>query len=671
MLSFLILALSILVSCKGEDAVNPSSVETEISSDISGNMPSADGSAEGSGASGVLPQSSAGGVSKAVSSTASNRPEPSGILTFKASELVTNGASLDTASLIQRLFTEAGYKKGIAIAKGQAVSKVNVILDKKTYMLDSTVKIEGHADIGIDGNGSTFMVTTGYDGAPAISMSNCTNVSFENMSIDYDPLPYTQARVINVSGNTLKIKIDAGYPKEFLTSNKTVPFCAAFLNANGLVENTAEQYSLVVNSVQGDVAEILLTGALGNMGPVHNNWQIAIWTRMRAAISMSYNKDIRFEKFNLYASTGIGFADVQNDNVQYINVNITPGPKPKGATEERILSINQDGIHMESSKRGATIKNCLIEKTGDDGINNHASLGKIISIEGNKIYVAYEKSGTFGDGTVEAYNPESYESRGIAKVTAFKTETRNDLASKCKSLWSATFVTPESYNSFYVLTLDKIGGYQVSDFIYSRERCGAGLKIINSTFRNKKSKGIVAGGRDITIENCTFTNISINAISLGTGLEWGEGPFPENVVIRNCKTENVAVANNWYDETGKGSTAGNGFGAVSVAFLHTGNMKTTQLCKNITIEGCTFTESKTAAISIMNTSNVTIKGITVKNSLTGNFGKLGKNFNIDLKAPVILIASKNVTVETKGIALGGKATQYIVTDTNCSGITAK
>jgi hypothetical protein len=53
------------------------------------------------------------------------------------------------------------------------------------------------------------------------------------------------------------------------------------------------------------------------------------------------------------------------------NVSIVPGPKPAGATTDRLVSTNSDGTHFITVERGPTIQDCTFANTSDDAVNVH------------------------------------------------------------------------------------------------------------------------------------------------------------------------------------------------------------------------------------------------------------------------------------------------------------
>ena len=63
----------------------------------------------------------------------------------------------------------------------------------------------------IDGNGARLVMT---DLKHAVRLSDCRNVTVKNLTVDYDPLPFTQGVITSVSPDSrvVEFTIDKGYP---------------------------------------------------------------------------------------------------------------------------------------------------------------------------------------------------------------------------------------------------------------------------------------------------------------------------------------------------------------------------------------------------------------------------------------------------------------------------
>ena len=103
-------------------------------------------------------------------------------------------------NMLSAALSDAVVKSAMSVTMGQPKT-FRLLLEKNhTYKVGSTLNMTGAQNVEIDGNGSTIYWT---QPVTAFYLSECRGVKFSNLSIDYDPLPYTQGVVESVSGNSV------------------------------------------------------------------------------------------------------------------------------------------------------------------------------------------------------------------------------------------------------------------------------------------------------------------------------------------------------------------------------------------------------------------------------------------------------------------------------------
>ena len=96
-------------------------------------------------------------------------------------------------------------------------------IPKGTYTLDvrsnGPYKFHNLTDIHINGNGSTVICNNQEQ---AFSFYNCVRVELRDLTIDYDPLCFTQGEITAVAedGSWFDVRIDEGYPVTGLAANR-------------------------------------------------------------------------------------------------------------------------------------------------------------------------------------------------------------------------------------------------------------------------------------------------------------------------------------------------------------------------------------------------------------------------------------------------------------------
>ena len=84
-------------------------------------------------------------------------------------------------------------------------------LEKKIYRTDRRTTITGLKDVTIDGNGATLLMSRKDH---IFKIEDCTNFTIRNLTLDFDPMIFTQVKITRVSadGRTIEFEVEKGYP---------------------------------------------------------------------------------------------------------------------------------------------------------------------------------------------------------------------------------------------------------------------------------------------------------------------------------------------------------------------------------------------------------------------------------------------------------------------------
>ena len=84
-------------------------------------------------------------------------------------------------------------------------------LEKKVYRADRRTTITGLKDVTIDGNGATLLMSRKDH---IFKIEDCTGFTLRNLTLDYDPMIFTQVRITRISadGGTIEFEVEKGYP---------------------------------------------------------------------------------------------------------------------------------------------------------------------------------------------------------------------------------------------------------------------------------------------------------------------------------------------------------------------------------------------------------------------------------------------------------------------------
>jgi len=99
-----------------------------------------------------------------------------------------------------------------------------------------------------------------------------------------------------------------------------------------------------------------------------------------------------FYGLKLLASPGMGILENGGAGGMVLqNVSIVPGPRPAGATTDRLVSTNSDGTHFITVERGPTIQDCTFANTSDDAVNVHGFYYYVVQKTAPRRYVVNPK----------------------------------------------------------------------------------------------------------------------------------------------------------------------------------------------------------------------------------------------------------------------------------------
>ncbi|MBE6904381.1 MAG: hypothetical protein E7480_07215, partial [Ruminococcaceae bacterium] len=574
----------------------------------------------------------------------------------------------DTAVLTQALSTLTTRSNEAIAARENKKFVLN--LKDKTYRLSSTLNFTG-SNIEIDGNGAELVFTQTVVG---MNLYNGSNLTVRNLTMDYDPLVFTQGVVTGINGERVTVKIDEGYRSDasFL-NNKEGNDGNIWSNIHNsetgaVLEDTPHSYAFV-DAVEKGNGVIELTKVFGeeNGGrKLSVDDHISLFHRGPGTIIVTNCDTTSFIDVSVYSSPGFALNESSGEGNMYLkNFSIVPGPKPEGATAERLRSANGDGTHFGNVRKGPTFDNCRITHCGDDCINIQGFFFHVLRVNGNELIVSPKWDTPLKVGeTIEGYKDEGYVSTGTAKVVAF--EAQRDAA------WTPEILAAyENYDKalgddtlVYIITLDKEIGVEVGDHITSLDRIGAGAVIKNSYFGLNRARGVVVKGQNIVIENNTFESTTHPAIVAHADILWCESGFPTNVIIRNNTINASAISSNIILD-GRVDQ----IGAILINVAPPNNVTGFYQCmqnKNILIENNTITNSRAFGIAAMNCDGITIRNNTIENPFCNGIGTVGQLYGITPSSAIFVGMSKNVTV-TDNTVTGNKISKAVDIHSTCTG----
>lgn len=554
----------------------------------------------------------------------------------------------------------------VMMANADSSKKYVLKLEKKTYKLDGTLLINGGNNITIEGNGASLVWT---ELIRALLLRDCTNVTLQNFSMDYDPLPFTQGVVTSVRGTSVTVAIDKGYRTDI---TNVLPKGNGYMtihdrSTGAPVEGAANfYYPKNARHTGGQNITFTLDWQDENAKKLAQGDVVCLFNRGEMTLEMSNCSQTTFNSVNMYSSPGFLFNEGYGEGGTVLkNCQIVPGAKPAGATQNRLRSSNADAAHFGNVKKGPTFDGCRVTHSGDDGLNVQGFFFHVVKVSGKTIWVTpkWDTGASVGE-TIEAYEKTSYAAFGTAKITGFERQHDSSLKEAIKNAYVGVAEGYQSEDLVYKITLDKALSFKVGDHITSLDRIGSGTTVKNSTFGYNTGRCIVVKGHDVVIENNTLAYSCNSAIYALADLNWCESGFPQNVrisgnKIENCNTSGVHL------NSGRGDA-----GAIRLDILPTSNVSgfmNNYNNKNITVENNTITASRVYGIFATNCDGIRITGNTIDRPFVNGIAKVGQSYGLSPVGGLFVGMSKNITVTGNTVIGGGKISQAVEIYNNCTG----
>lgn len=334
----------------------------------------------------------------------------------------------------------------------------------------------------------------------ALNFDHCTHFTLQGLTVDYDPLPFTQGTVIKAAEDkgSIEIRLHDGYPAKPWSRvdimdpttrfrKKGMPFLWG-----SKAEMTGER---TVRVSYPKIAETAKVGDLITLSTGQDSDGIP------HGVSIGHGDQVTLRNVSVFSAPGMGILECDGEgNAKYLGCKVVPGPKPQGATEERLLSSSWDAMQSKTIRRGPVVDKCEIRDAGDDSWSVQSSDFMVVKREGREIVIASRDDymdGVFvGDKLLASLGgPE-------AVITARKRIDRSaaglspEVVTKLDAAqqWSTWKVSKWCL----ALTLDRDAPFEVGTSIFSPDRMGNGFAFTNNKVHSSgrvliKAAGLVEG----------------------------------------------------------------------------------------------------------------------------------------------------------------------------------
>ena len=392
----------------------------------------------------------------------------------------------------------------------------------------------------------------------ALSIGNCTGVTVRGLTIDYDPLPFTQGRITALAPDKRihDIELFAGYP----AADTALTFKYEMFRPDTRTYRCGE-YS--IKSLEKlDPKHLRITRPDGKPeDPERVGDIIAIGSEYAPhgsiphTVEVAASKGVRLEGITVYASNCFAFVEFNCDGTTYCRCKVDRRPPATDLVpraDPRIRSLNADAFHSICAAKGPAYIECAARFMGDDCINICGSYHLVTAAQGRAIRVlSQQRDGTINIATGDRVELLSYSGMRLpdAQVVSLEPDTEVTDAERqfiAQQGMDAGIKEYLAHAKTFRITLDRDVDLPMGSAICSTSRTGNGFVVRGCNFGFNRSRGILVKGSDGVIEGNTMTGNVMAAIMVAPEWWWLESGSSNNVriinnTIRDCGDVAIAV----------------------------------------------------------------------------------------------------------------------------------
>lgn len=452
-----------------------------------------------------------------------------------------------------------------------------LVFPSGTYRINSAQHIaltfNDCSDLEIEGSGSTLLM--GVD-AVCLACYRCSNVSFHNLTIDFDPLPFTQG-VVSASGpGSFDLKVDGGFP---VPSN---PLLLALNNYDRGLKNVAghlvERYGGEVSQVQS-IGDRQLRVQASNLSPMPEGTVVVLrFKGNHDVIRITRSHNVLFSGVKVLSGYSVAFNAYYCSDLSFRQCSVGLPP-----SSSRLLSTDADGMNINWCSGFLRIDQCTFQSTGDDAINIKCSMWRAQqNPNGGDMALVTHANAVMSKDDVQSGD----------QLEVLDPADLHVIARESVALSSGTELASRIPKGAFVDDLNLVPETTVT----------------NCQFLGNRGRAIVAHA-NLKISNCSFQNLNLAAILIAPDSHYMEGP----------STSNVVIDSNHF--SGCHYTSQDPEGTVTVDLEHTyGRRKQVPkaIAHNVKITNNTFMDCYTAAISCRSVDGLRIEGNQIGRTWVGS-----------------------------------------------------
>jgi len=411
---------------------------------------------------------------------------------------------------------------------------------------DTYFELKGLRDVTVDFGGCDLF---GTRRVRFLAIEHCTNVVVRNLSIDYDPLAFTQARITAVGPNReWDLEVIEGYP--------TAPADCTYWPLQVYDRTSLELVNPMrcwdnFKLVKTGERTYRVTGGSDRRGEVGD---VAVWPvkdspgqPSTCAVFLNDCERCRLENVAVYSTApGYTFFELFCNGNEYLGCTIDRRPPETDIVRrglKRLRSANHDAFHSKMARRGPRLENCRFAYHCDDDVNLNSYYYIVTAVEDGWVRVAGKDDMSFkgvkaphemlqAGRMVEVlkHTGKAGDDLKLLEVRKGGSATAKDFAFlKTIKMWMGQ---DEKMRDIRLLRVEGADGLEPGDAVTPKDYQAEGFVIRNCRFGPNRALGMRIRASGGLIESNVVERTEGTAVWIGPEVEWPEGGMSHNVTVR-------------------------------------------------------------------------------------------------------------------------------------------
>lgn len=416
------------------------------------------------------------------------------------------------------------------------------------------LRLEGLSDVAIVADGAEIVCT---QTTRAIEIEDCHGLTLSGLTIDYDPLPYTQGRIVKLSADKRvhEVELLDGYPEARTATTKKYQIFRRDNHAlrwldyfDPKVEALTPKRLRITKTrssptPEEEVGDLIVVGSSTDRERT-----------LPHAVVLKSCSTVRLERVTVHASNCFAFLENDCNRTEYRQCRVArrdAAKDPVPRAMPRLRSANADGFHSKRAAVGPQIVDCYAHYQGDDCVNINGDYHLVARAEGKRLRIIAKQSMDIRVGDAVDLTEPGGAVLPTARVVSIR--GAGPLNATDRLLVASLRLHPAlkahqsgRLSTVYEVELTRAMSLEPGSLIAATDRRGDGFTITGCDFGHVRSRGIIVKAGRGEIRDNRLTDCRGESIKVAAERFWLESGSASDVrilgnQISDCGSVAIAV----------------------------------------------------------------------------------------------------------------------------------